>query len=155
MNDFLPSKTDARLVSITMLAVALVGCQGSVPSIDMPAHTTGDAEVYRFNAETGQVDHVTMAVADAVDSAGKTVVMDFAAEWCGPCKMLSPEMEQVAEKLDGQVVVVKVNIDEHPELAQHFQVSSIPDVRFFKDGKATGGFRGYRTADRIIPMLQD
>ena len=155
MNKVLSLGMCRHLAAIAVMTVVTAGCQDSVPTVDLPPQTTGDAEVYRLNTETGQVDHVKMAIADAVDVSDKTVVIDFSAAWCGPCRMLVPELEQVAEELDGRIVVVKVDIDEHPELAKHFQVSSIPDVRFFKDGKVVGGFRGFKTADRIIPMLQD
>lgn len=155
MNELRRQRLSKRLAITALLAIFIGGCIQPVPQIDMPATTIGDAEVFQLNADTGDVDHVTMAMADAIDSSEKTVVIDFYADWCGPCAMLSPELEQVAKTLDSSVVVLKVDIDDHPEMAQHFQVSSIPDVRFFRNGKVTGGFRGFKTADAIIPMLQD
>jgi len=63
------------------------------------------------------------------------VLIDFYADWCGPCKMMAPVVEKLAEKYEGKVKVGKVNSDDEPELAQMFQVMSIPDFVIIKDGK--------------------
>lgn len=63
------------------------------------------------------------------------VLIDFYADWCGPCKMMAPVVEKLAEKYEGKVKVGKVNSDEEPELAQMFQVMSIPNFVIIKDGK--------------------
>ena len=63
------------------------------------------------------------------------VLIDFYADWCGPCKMMAPGVEKVAEKYEGKVKVGKVNSDDEPELAQMFQVMSIPNFVIIKDGK--------------------
>ena len=63
------------------------------------------------------------------------VLVDFYAEWCGPCRMMSPIVEEMAETYDGKIKVGKVNTDEYPELAQSFGVMSIPSFFFIKDGK--------------------
>ena len=65
----------------------------------------------------------------------KLVVVDFWADWCGPCKMLGPTVETLAERYDGKVRVGKVNVDADPELARHFGVMSIPTVIFLKGGR--------------------
>lgn len=69
------------------------------------------------------------------------VIVDFYASWCGPCKMLSPLLEVLEEKL--KVKVIKVNVDEQIEIASEFFVSSIPFLVFFKDGKRVGDHLGY------------
>ncbi len=66
----------------------------------------------------------------------KPVLLDFYADWCGPCKMLSPILHELAEEKSGALKVGKVNVDEQMELAMRFQVSSIPMLVVFKDGKA-------------------
>ena len=63
------------------------------------------------------------------------LVVDFWAEWCGPCKMLGPVIEQLADDFDGKAVVGKVNVDDEPELARRYGIMSIPTVIFFRDGK--------------------
>ena len=63
------------------------------------------------------------------------VFIDFYADWCGPCKMMAPVVEKLAEKYEGKVKVGKVNTDDEPELAQMFQVMSIPNMVIIKDGQ--------------------
>ncbi len=72
---------------------------------------------------------------DKALAQGGLLVADFWAEWCGPCKMLGPVIEQLADDFDGKAVVGKVNVDDEPELAQRYGIMSIPTVIFFKDGK--------------------
>ncbi len=72
--------------------------------------------------------------ADVLD-AKEPVVVDFWAEWCGPCKMIGPSLEEISAELGGKVKIAKLNIDENPELAAQFGVRSIPTLMIFKDGE--------------------
>ena len=69
-------------------------------------------------------------------NSDKPVLLDFYADWCGPCKMLAPVVHEIAEENAGTIKVGKINVDEQMELAMRFQVSSIPMLVVFKDGKA-------------------
>ena len=83
----------------------------------------------------------------------KPVLLDFWASWCGPCRMLSPIVDEVAEERS-DVKVGKVNVDEQMELAMRFQVSSIPMLVVFKDGKAVAKSVGYRPKPEIAAMVE-
>ena len=85
--------------------------------------------------------------------ADKTVLADFYADWCGPCKMLSPVLHEIAEENADTVKVVKINVDEQPQLAGRFQVSSIPLLLVFRDGKLITKAVGYRPKSDILEMI--
>ncbi len=76
---------------------------------------------------------------ELVLNSDKPVVVDFWAVWCGPCRMVAPEMEKLAEKYDGAVQVVKVDVDANPMLSQAFNIMSIPTIAFFRPGKDENG----------------
>jgi thioredoxin 1 len=80
--------------------------------------------------------HLTEAAFDeTLASHPEAVVVDFWAEWCGPCKAIAPTLEELATEYAGRVTIAKVNVDEHPGLAARFQVRSIPTLLFFKGGQ--------------------
>ena len=78
--------------------------------------------------------HPTASDFDSITGSGVTLV-DFYADWCGPCKMLSPVIERIASDYDGKITVAKVNVDDEGELASKFGVTSIPSVVVLKDGE--------------------
>jgi len=100
------------------------------------------------------VKHVTKNDFDReISSSSLPVLVDFWAPWCGPCRMLSPVLDELAGELEGKVKVLKVNVDEEPELASKFGVISIPTVIAFKQGKATNKVVGFRSKEEFKNML--
>lgn len=90
---------------------------------------------------------------ERVSSSVHPVLVDFWAEWCGPCRMLSPTIDQIAQDYDGKIVVGKINIDEEPELAQRFGVMSIPTLILFKNGNAVSKSVGVVGKEKIASMI--
>ena len=82
------------------------------------------------------------------------VLLEFWAEWCGPCRMLSPIVAEIAEEYDGKVKVGKVNVDEEQELSEEFQVESIPMIVIMKSGKVTNVSVGYKPKEQITALLE-
>lgn len=82
------------------------------------------------------------------------VLLDFWATWCGPCKMLSPIMAEIAEELDGKVKVGKVNVDDEADLAVQFRIVSIPTVLVFKNGEVVNKAIGYQSKEQIVALLE-
>ena len=83
------------------------------------------------------------------------VLVDFYADWCGPCKMMGPVVEEVAEEFDGKLKVGKCNIDENMALAQKYKVVSIPTFMIFKNGQAVATFVGAMSADEFIDKIEE
>ena len=81
------------------------------------------------------------------------VLVDFWAEWCPPCKMIGPVMEELAGEYDGTAVIAKVNVDENPGLAQQYSVRSIPTILFFKDGEIKDQVIGALPKDQFKARL--
>jgi len=82
------------------------------------------------------------------------VMVDFYADWCGPCKMMAPLVKELAEKYDGKVKIGKLNIDENPETARQYSVMSIPTFLFFKNGEKTDTIMGAVPREKLDSALQ-
>jgi len=81
------------------------------------------------------------------------VLVDFWAEWCGPCRMISPIVEEIAKDLKGKLKVVKVNVDESQELAAQFNIMSIPTLLIFKKGKPVEQMVGAMSKDNLLAKI--
>lgn len=95
----------------------------------------------------------TESFQDVLNNADKPVLIDFWASWCGPCRMLGPVVEEIAEKHADKVIVGKVNVDEEPELAAKFNIMTIPTLIVFKDGQPTNTSVGVKTEQEILDLL--
>lgn len=84
----------------------------------------------------------------------KAVLVDFFATWCGPCKMLSPVLEDVAEKMKDKVTIVKVDVDRSPDLAAKFGVMSVPTMIMFKNGRQVDAFSGYMPEANLMANIE-
>jgi thioredoxin 1 len=82
------------------------------------------------------------------------VLVDFTATWCGPCKMMSPILDQVAGELGDQVKIIKVDVDKNPHAAAHFQVQGVPTLILFKEGKNLWRQSGVVQASQLIATIQ-
>ena len=99
--------------------------------------------------------HFDMETFDKALEEGKLMMVDFWAEWCGPCQMLGPVIESLAEEYEGRAVVGKVNTDEAQELAIRYRVMNIPTVLFFKDGREIERRVGVMPPDAFVPILEE
>lgn len=81
-------------------------------------------------------------------------IVDFWAVWCGPCRILSPIIDEIAEESEGKVKFAKVNVDSEPELAQKYEIMSIPTVLFLKDGQIVDQFVGVHEKEDIQEMIK-
>ena len=81
------------------------------------------------------------------------VLIDFWATWCGPCRMLAPVLAELAQEYEGRLKVCKINVDDEPELADRFRVSSIPMLALLKDGKLVTSLVGYRPKEELEAEL--
>lgn len=87
-------------------------------------------------------------------SDSKPVVVDFWASWCGPCRMLSPVMDQIESEMNGKVKFTKVNVDENPDVSDKFMIASIPTVMIFKSGTPVKTLVGFRPKEAIKSEIQ-
>ena len=90
---------------------------------------------------------------DVISRSGN-VVVDFYADWCGPCKMMSPIIDEIAEEVGDKIKVGKINVDENQELAMEYEVMSIPTIIILQNGEVKNSFVGVREKEEIISYLE-
>ncbi len=90
---------------------------------------------------------------EEIGSATEPVLVDFWAEWCGPCRMVAPILEEIADEQAGALRIAKVNVDEAPELARRFQVMSIPTMILFRDGEPAAQIVGAKGKAQLLEEL--
>lgn len=91
---------------------------------------------------------------DTVLKSETPVVVDFWASWCGPCRMVAPIMEELADDFDGRIKVAKVNVDDQGELAAQFRIMSIPTILIFKNGQIAEKIVGARSKGEFVELIE-
>lgn len=89
---------------------------------------------------------------EEVLESDKTVIVDFFANWCGPCQMIAPVLEEIAEE-DANIDIAKIDVDQSPELAIRYGINSIPALLVFKNGELTNTSVGYKSKSEILSIL--
>jgi len=92
--------------------------------------------------------------ADEILKADKPVLVDFWATWCGPCKMVTPEIEAVSVEYEGKALVAKINVDEQQQLASKYNVMGIPTLILFKNGEEVDRIVGYRPRQDLMNAIE-
>ena len=92
---------------------------------------------------------------EQIKSADRAVLVDFWAEWCGPCKMIAPMLEEIAVEHKDKLEIAKLNVDDNPQTALRFEVMSIPTMIVFKDGEPVNRLIGARPKGRLLSELED
>lgn len=92
--------------------------------------------------------------ADLLAQSDRPVLVDFYANWCGPCQMMAPILEQVNHQLKDQIKVVKIDTERYPQLASQYQIHALPTLVLFKQGQPAQRIEGVRTAEQLVQDLQ-
>ncbi|HEV2768393.1 MAG TPA: thioredoxin [Acidimicrobiales bacterium] len=92
---------------------------------------------------------------EEIGSADTAIIVDFWAEWCGPCKTIAPVLDEIAEEQAGKLRVGKVNVDDSPEVARRFEVMSIPTLIVFKDGQPKKRLVGAKGKGQLMSELSE
>jgi len=136
--------------------VALFGLSSCDKVRDLVSHLGKKHAVDTSSSERSSSSEIPKGVLDLLPGKpGRIVVVDFYADWCAPCRMLSPILEKIGDENSSTVSVCKVNVDKFRELAAQQGVSGIPDVRIFVDGKPKDKFVGLRPEAAVRKMIGD
>jgi thioredoxin 1 len=109
-----------------------------------------------MEAKMGESEHMKHLVEETfhADIKDGVVLVDFYADWCGPCRMMTPVLEKVAQEVKGKAVIGKLDIDSAQKIASEFQVTSIPTLILYKDGKEVGRLVGLRDGATIKQFIE-
>jgi thioredoxin 1 len=132
-------------------AVETPGIHRHIAARTIRAHIDSRHHIEEQTMATSKVTKATFQ--SAVLNAPTPVVVDFWAEWCGPCRMIAPALEELSAEMAGKVSIVKVNIDEEPELGAQYGVRSIPTLLMFKDGQLASNMVGAAPKSKLSSWI--
>jgi thioredoxin 1 len=104
---------------------------------------------------TGIVNLTTSTFDEVIGASDTPLVVDFWAEWCGPCKVIAPILEELATELDDRATIAKLNVDEHPDIAMRYNVMSIPTLLVFHDGEVAKRLVGAKGKGQLLAELDE
>ena len=117
---------------------------------------TGADKLIEKGGFSMELKHLNAQEFDEALQSGKAAMIDFSAVWCGPCQILAPVMETLADRYEGKALVAKVDVDEQRELAIQYRVMSVPTVLFIKDGQVFHQlYRGRNTNEQMYQLISD
>jgi thioredoxin 1 len=124
------------------------------PPIPTYGAGAGSTRVFFFEVAMSATAKVTDSTFDSdVLKSNEPVVVDFWAEWCGPCRMIGPSLEEIASEMKGKVKIAKLNIDENPAVAEKLGIRSIPTLMMFKDGKLSAQKTGAAPKSELVRWI--
>ena len=129
------------------------GAQNRIPTRHLASAGRCGACKAALPAQDAPIDADPATFADIVRNTHVPILIDFWAEWCGPCKMAAPEVKKVAAQMAGKALVLKVDTDAHPQLAAQFGVQGIPNFVVLKDGKVVSQQAGMVPAAQMVRWL--
>ena len=92
---------------------------------------------------------------NTLTTSSKPIIVDFYAEWCGPCKILAPVLANVSEKYEDSISIIKIDIDKYSNLAQDYEVQSVPTLIFFLDGKEVKRTTGFMPEEKLTQIIEE
>lgn len=136
-------------------AISLVFSAGCAkPVTGVPVAESPDGPVELLVRKDGLIVHEAGTFLEAVNRKDDVpVVVDFWAAWCGPCRMLAPELEKVKSEWGEKVSIVKVDVDANSAISQHFEISAIPRLMVFRSGRSVANITGYTSAAQLSERL--
>jgi thioredoxin 1 len=116
-------------------------------------------DVVTYGIETERKMKSTIQITESnfeteVLNATQPVIVDFYADWCGPCKMIAPALDEIAADLEGKVKIAKVNVDEQPALAERYKIQSLPTLLYFQNGEVVNQLIGAASKKAILGKLE-
>jgi thioredoxin 1 len=147
-----PSTSVSKLASVTVEALLIRWCART----GSPLHLTS-SEACRAKGPIVSDGIFTLSDAtfdESIGGADTAVIVDFWAEWCGPCKMVAPVLEEIASEHGDKITIAKVNIDENPEIARRYQIMSIPTMSVFSGGEVVRSIVGAKPKAALLRDLE-